>query len=146
MRVLHPRAMPARTAPKTVARSASSQSSKKASVSPKGGKPSKLAKAAKKAAKKVAQVAKKALEICHFDPATGEDRRRSSVLAEECEAACYDCLMHYANQPVHRILDRQTIKEVLLRMSRARAEAAPGVGRHRAGDRRGLSGGRAHGR
>jgi len=47
--------MPARPAPKTVARSASSQSSKKASVSPKGGKPSKLAKAARK----VAQVAKK---------------------------------------------------------------------------------------
>jgi methylmalonyl-CoA mutase N-terminal domain/subunit len=47
--------MPARNAPKTVARS-SSQSSKKASVSPKGGKPSKLAKAARK----VAQVAKKA--------------------------------------------------------------------------------------
>ncbi|KFE70138.1 acyl-CoA mutase large subunit family protein [Hyalangium minutum] len=48
--------MPARTAPKTVARSAASQSPKKASVSKKGGKPSKLAKAAKK----VAQVAKKA--------------------------------------------------------------------------------------
>jgi methylmalonyl-CoA mutase N-terminal domain/subunit len=48
--------MPARTAPKTVARSASSQSPKKASVSPKGGKPSKLAKAAQK----VAKVAKKA--------------------------------------------------------------------------------------
>jgi ATP-dependent helicase YprA (DUF1998 family)/very-short-patch-repair endonuclease len=74
-----------------------------------------------------AQVAKKALEICHFDPATGEDRRRSSPAAEECEAACYDCLMHYANQPVHRILDRQAIKDVLLRMSCGRADTAPGV-------------------
>jgi superfamily II DNA/RNA helicase/very-short-patch-repair endonuclease len=73
-----------------------------------------------------AQVARKALEICHFDPDTGDDRRRSSPSAEECEAACYDCLMHYANQPVHRLLDRQAIKEVLLRMSRGRAEAAPG--------------------
>jgi very-short-patch-repair endonuclease len=73
-----------------------------------------------------AQVARSALELCHFDPDTGEDRRRSSPAAEECEAACYDCLMHYANQPAHRILDRQTIRDALLRMSRSRTEAAPG--------------------
>ena len=73
-----------------------------------------------------AQVARKALEICHYDPDTGEDRPRNARDAEECEAACYDCLMHYANQPVHRLLDRKQIKEMLTRMSRARTETAPG--------------------
>lgn len=73
-----------------------------------------------------AQVATKALEVCHFDPDTGADRRQSSPAAEECEAACYDCLMHYANQPVHRLLDRQAIRDALLRMSRGRTETAPG--------------------
>ena len=73
-----------------------------------------------------AQVARKALEICHFDPDTGEDRPRNVRDAEQCEAACYDCLMHYANQPVHRLLDRKQIKEMLTRMSRARTETAPG--------------------
>ncbi len=73
-----------------------------------------------------AQVARKALEICHYDPDTGEDRPRNARDAEQCEAACYDCLMHYANQPVHRLLDRKQIKEMLTRMSRARTETAPG--------------------
>ena len=39
----------------------------------------------------------------------------------------HECLMHYANQPAHRLLDRQAIKDVLLRMSRSRAITAPGL-------------------
>jgi methylmalonyl-CoA mutase N-terminal domain/subunit len=52
--------MPARTAPKTVARSSSTQSPKKAVASPKARKPAKLAKATQKVAKKVAQKVAKA--------------------------------------------------------------------------------------
>ncbi len=73
-----------------------------------------------------AQVARKALEICHFDPVSGADHRRSSPNAEECEAACYDCLMHYGNQLAHRSLDRQGIKEVLMKMSQSCTVTAPG--------------------
>lgn len=73
-----------------------------------------------------AQVARRALEICHFDPDTGEDRRRAARATEDCEAACYDCLMHYGNQPVHRLLDRQKIRALLLRLAQARAQTAPG--------------------
>ncbi len=73
-----------------------------------------------------AQVARRALEICHFDPDTGEDRRRAEQAREDCEAACYDCLMHYGNQPVHRRLDRQKIRDLLLRLAQARAQTAPG--------------------
>jgi ATP-dependent helicase YprA (DUF1998 family) len=73
-----------------------------------------------------ARVARQALEICHFNPDTGEDRRKADRATEDCEAACYDCLMHYANQPVHKLLDRQRIKDVLILVSRARAETSPG--------------------
>jgi ATP-dependent helicase YprA (DUF1998 family)/very-short-patch-repair endonuclease len=73
-----------------------------------------------------ARVGQQALELCHFDPDTGEDRRHAERATEDCEAACYDCLMHYANQPVHRLLDRQRIKEVLMLFTRVRAEVSPG--------------------
>ncbi|HXG08670.1 MAG TPA: DEAD/DEAH box helicase [Gemmataceae bacterium] len=73
-----------------------------------------------------AQVSRRALEICHFDPDTGGDRRRAERSNEDCEAACYDCLMHYGNQPVHRLLDRQKIRDLLLRLAQTRAQTAPG--------------------
>src|SRR5262245_51477853 len=57
-----------------------------------------------------ARVARQALEVCHFDPDSGEDRRRAERAAEDCEAACYDCLMSYTNQPAHGRLDRQRVK------------------------------------
>jgi very-short-patch-repair endonuclease len=61
----------------------------------------------------VAQVAREALHLCHFDPETGEDLRKAPRSLEECEAACYHCLMTYANQREHRLLDRQSIREYL---------------------------------
>lgn len=73
-----------------------------------------------------ARVGRQALEICHFDPDTGVDLHKAERATEDCEAACYDCLMHYANQPVHKLLDRQTIKDVLMLLSRSRAESSPG--------------------
>ncbi len=73
-----------------------------------------------------AQVARRALELCHFDPDTGQDKRRPERSREDCEAACYDCLMHYGNQPDHRRLDRQKIRDLLLRLNRARVQTAPG--------------------
>jgi hypothetical protein len=48
-----------------------------------------------------ARVAAEALRICHFDPKTGEDRRHAPRAREDCEAACYDCLMTYTNQMDH---------------------------------------------
>ncbi len=72
-----------------------------------------------------AHVARRALELCHFDPVTGDDRRRAERATEDCEAACYDCLMHYGNQPDHRRLDRQKIRDLLLQLAQTRAQAAP---------------------
>ncbi|MFQ5740510.1 MAG: DEAD/DEAH box helicase [Acidobacteriota bacterium] len=73
----------------------------------------------------LATVASRALEICHFDPETGEDLKRAPRAHEDCEAACYDCLMSYVNQMDHRLLDRQTVRGVLLDLMRARVEASP---------------------
>lgn len=73
-----------------------------------------------------ARVGRQALELCHFDPDTGEDHGKAERATEDCEAACYDCLMHYANQPVHKLLDRQRIKDILMLLTQARAESSPG--------------------
>jgi ATP-dependent helicase YprA (DUF1998 family) len=62
-------------------------------------------------------VARRALELCHFDPATGEDRGGARGAKERCEAACYDCLLSYGNQRDHHLLDRQTIRDLLLRLA-----------------------------
>jgi very-short-patch-repair endonuclease len=72
----------------------------------------------------LAAVASKALEICHFEP-DGTDKRRAPRAKEDCEAACYDCLMSYYNQGEHRILDRKLILNELLRLASAGAEESP---------------------
>ena len=54
----------------------------------------------------LATAARKALEIAHFDPDTGDDLRPCAEGARErCEKACYDCLLSYSNQWDHE-LDR----------------------------------------
>ncbi|HUX87998.1 MAG TPA: DUF1998 domain-containing protein, partial [Chloroflexota bacterium] len=62
----------------------------------------------------LAAVAREALAVCHFDPANGDDLRRAAGSPEDCEAACYDCLLSYSNQRHHRQLDRQLTKGALL--------------------------------
>ena len=74
-----------------------------------------------------AAVAKEALEICHFDAATGQDRRRAPRATEDCEAACYDCLMTYSNQRDHGLLDRMSIRDFLLQCRGAVVSGSPSV-------------------
>jgi ATP-dependent helicase YprA (DUF1998 family)/very-short-patch-repair endonuclease len=71
-------------------------------------------------------IAKRALEICHYDPTTGEDRRRAPGAKEDCEAACYDCLMNYGNQRDHKLLDRKALCQFLLTLAACRVMASPG--------------------
>jgi very-short-patch-repair endonuclease len=73
----------------------------------------------------VAELARVALDVCHFDPASGADRRRAPWAREDCEAACYDCLMSYGNQRVHQLLDRQRIRTTLLAYTHAGVAASP---------------------
>ncbi len=73
------------------------------------------------------RVAREALDLCHFDPETGEDRRRARHAAEDCEAACYDCLMSYTNQLDHRDLDRHRVRDLLVALAASEVRAAPVV-------------------
>ncbi len=72
-----------------------------------------------------ARIARRALDICHFDPETGEDLRRAPNAAEDCSAACYNCLMSYFNQPAHAILNRHRIRPILLDLANASVAAEP---------------------
>lgn len=58
----------------------------------------------------------KALEICHFDPETGEDLRHSPHADEDCGKACYDCLLSYGNQRYHQHLDRFIVRDLLIQL------------------------------
>jgi very-short-patch-repair endonuclease len=58
----------------------------------------------------MARVAREALEICHFHPVTGEEMPRNG---EPCGVACYDCLLSYANQPEHAMLNRHGVRDFL---------------------------------
>lgn len=71
------------------------------------------------------RVARTALDMCHFDPDTGADRRRAPRSREDCEAACYDCLRSYANQMEHDLLDRHQVRDVLLDLAVASVHASP---------------------
>lgn len=73
----------------------------------------------------LAEVAREALRICHFDPDTGEDQHHAPRVLEDCEAACYDCLLGYGNQREHRFLDRHEIWNVLGRLSTAQVSSSP---------------------
>ena len=58
-----------------------------------------------------------ALELCHYDP-EGVERN-----PEECSAACYRCILAYENQRDHHLLDRRSIRELLLRLARSKIDA-----------------------
>jgi len=73
------------------------------------------------------RVARRALEVCHYDPETLDDKERASGREDHCEAACYDCLMSYGNQLDHEMLDRQLPEVVgfLADLRQARVESSP---------------------
>lgn len=73
----------------------------------------------------VGEVCREALRICHFDPETGADQRRAHGSNEDCEAACYDCLMSYGNQSDHGFLDRKSIVGVLRELAAGDVRIAP---------------------
>jgi ATP-dependent helicase YprA (DUF1998 family)/very-short-patch-repair endonuclease len=73
----------------------------------------------------IQDLARKTLELCHFNPQNGEDLRRAPRAKQDCEAACYDCLMNYGNQGDHKLLDRHAIRDVLLWFANSRVISSP---------------------
>jgi hypothetical protein len=68
-------------------------------------------------------LARRALEVCHFDPDALED-----TAADRCGRACYECLLDYGNQPDHKDLDRNAIRDMLSELSRSVCRPAGGTG------------------
>jgi very-short-patch-repair endonuclease len=62
------------------------------------------------------KLARTALGLLHFYDMTGDEVRGWDEL---CPAACYDCLLSYANQLDHRHLDRHRVRDFLLRLARS---------------------------
>jgi hypothetical protein len=74
----------------------------------------------------LALAARTALEIMHFDPATGEDLSRDEEGRERCVLACYECLLSYANQNMHGMINRHLVRDWMLQLAAASAETMPG--------------------
>ncbi len=74
----------------------------------------------------LSRVARQAIEICHFDPQTMEDRGAEAGNGAGCEAACYDCLLDYFNQPDHLHLDRKRAIEVLQQLMAVTVRSSSG--------------------
>ena len=72
------------------------------------------------------KLARTALELCHYNPDTGNDLRRAPNSRYDCEAACYDCLMSYSNQPDHLLLRRDLLKPHLEALSSSKVIISPG--------------------
>lgn len=71
----------------------------------------------------IPMLARHALEICHFDPDSLDDRG-----ATTCGKACYACLLDYFNQPDHKDLNRYEIRDLLSDLSRSVCRPAGGAG------------------
>ncbi|RAS59232.1 ATP-dependent helicase YprA (DUF1998 family) [Lentzea atacamensis] len=67
------------------------------------------------------QAAARALEICHFAP-DGTDLGGPHP-ERLCARGCYECLLTYGNQGSHGMIDRHSVRALLLRLAGARAEA-----------------------
>ncbi|SCK47805.1 Helicase conserved C-terminal domain-containing protein [Streptomyces sp. WMMB 714] len=68
----------------------------------------------------LAKAARVALAICHFDE-DGNDLGGPQP-ARQCARGCYECLLTYGNQLDHGAIDRHTVRELLMRLTSARAK------------------------
>jgi hypothetical protein len=84
----------------------------------------------------LARVARTALHLAHFDPDTGADLDHAPGARERCEQACYDCLLSYRNQLWHSLIDRHTIRDLLLAL--AGSTTSSGAGGRTRSDQRSL--------
>jgi hypothetical protein len=70
----------------------------------------------------LAEVMRTALDICHFEV----NNSKLIDTKPDCRAACYECLLSFANQHEALKLDRHRIQEVLLHLVESRTELRVG--------------------
>ncbi len=71
------------------------------------------------------RVARRALEICHYEPGSLEDKKHAPRARETCESACYDCLRSYFNQRDHNLLDRKLLRDLLATWEQGIVDTSP---------------------
>jgi len=74
----------------------------------------------------IARVALTALGLLHFDATTGDDLGRAPEATERCERGCYDCLLSFANQVEHALIDRHATKDMLRALAASVVESGGG--------------------
>ncbi|WSA80478.1 protein kinase [Streptomyces sp. NBC_01799] len=67
----------------------------------------------------LAKAAVRALDICHFD-AYGNDLG-GPHLDRPCALGCYECLLTYGNQLNHALINRHSVRDLLVRLASATA-------------------------
>lgn len=72
----------------------------------------------------IAVAAREALKIAHFNPDTGEDIGHAPGSDDSCVRGCYDCLLSYANQLEHELIDRHLVRDLLLQLARSTTVSA----------------------
>jgi ATP-dependent helicase YprA (DUF1998 family) len=72
----------------------------------------------------LARVARRAVSLLHVDPDTGAELPTPGE--QQCEGACYRCLLSYRNQPDHQLLDRSLVLPLLQEWRGATVAAATG--------------------
>lgn len=73
----------------------------------------------------LSRVAEEAIALCHYDPKTIVDLGRAEGAREDCEAACYECLLSYSNQRYHDLLDRHKAVRLLEVLQEAQVNTSP---------------------
>ncbi len=74
----------------------------------------------------LSRVARRAMEIIHIDPDSGEDLDRANGARERCERGCYDCLLSYSNQRWHERIDRLSVVSLLREIAGSSTEPTNG--------------------
>ncbi|MGW1491634.1 protein kinase domain-containing protein [Streptomyces sp. NPDC002402] len=67
----------------------------------------------------LAKAARQALAICHFDE-EGNDVGGPHP-SRPCALGCYECLLTYGNQLNHKLINRHTVRELLVRLASSTA-------------------------
>ncbi|HEV2780175.1 MAG TPA: DEAD/DEAH box helicase [Actinophytocola sp.] len=62
---------------------------------------------------------RRALEICHFTPDGTDTGGEVDQSGERCARACYDCLLSYANQGKHLLINRHLARDLLVACANA---------------------------
>ncbi|ULR54666.1 protein kinase domain-containing protein [Streptomyces deccanensis] len=69
----------------------------------------------------LAKAARRALEICHFGEDGTDEGGEQHRPGRACALGCYECLLTYGNQLNHTLINRHSVRDLLVRLASATA-------------------------